>query len=165
MRLAVLVSALLVLLAGLAYAQQEGKSPIELSNRAEVEVVVQDPAGAKVVTRVDAAATKVVPGTEVIFTTGYRNLGTAPVDNAVIVNPVPENTVYVSGSAEGEGTRITFSVDGGKTYDVPARLTVTGPDGTARQAGAEDYTHVRWEFTTSIPAGAEGSVAYRAIVE
>ena len=117
---------------------------IEVKTVAEIEVTEIDKQGNKVVKR--TAPTTVVPGTEVIYTITAKNTGTEPADNIVVTNPVPKETVYVDGSAFGAGTKITFSVDGGKSFDQAKNLTVKDASGKSRTPKAEDYTHVRWTF-------------------
>ena len=69
---------------------------------------------------------------------------------------------YTGCSATGEGTTITFSVDGGKTYADPATLTVTDASGEERPAKASDYTHIRWIFDGAIEPGTSRFVQFRA---
>lgn len=146
---------------GVVRAQQE--RPIELTMVAEQEITVINAQGEKEVKRVPAA--RVVPGNEVVYTIFYRNVGEEMADNVVITNPVPEHMMYKDGSADGKGTSITFSVDGGKTYDVPANLKVRDAEGEERPAKATDYTHVRWTLNESLAPEAQGLVSFRAILE
>jgi uncharacterized repeat protein (TIGR01451 family) len=146
---------------GTPWAQEKGN--IELKAVAEVEVEEFNEEGMKVIKRVPAG--KVLPGTEVIYTVFYTNVGKAPAEKVIITNPIPEHMVYKEGSGFGEGTVITFSVDKGKTYDVPENLKVVGDDGKGHPAKASDYTHVRWSFPGPLPAHAEGHVSFRAILE
>jgi uncharacterized repeat protein (TIGR01451 family) len=110
-------------------------------------------------------ADHVLPGTEVIWNINYEIIGTEPVTNAVIVDPVPQNMVYVAGSASGDKADITFSVDGGKTWDVPEKLQVKNADGTTRDALPKDYTAVRWILTSTLASGAKGTVTFHAILQ
>jgi uncharacterized repeat protein (TIGR01451 family) len=136
---------------------------IKLTSVAEVEQQVFNEEGKKEVQRVPAA--KVVPGSEVIFTSSYENIGQENAEKAVITNPVPEHMVYVEDSAQGRGARITFSVDNGKSYDIPARLFVYDAAGRKYPAQATDYTHIRWTFEDPMPPGANGTVSFRAILK
>lgn len=155
-----LAVALVLLAAGWSHAQQ---AYIQLQSMAEMEKEVLDEEGSKRLQRVPV--TTVVPGDEVIFTTLYENVSGRTVENAVITNPMPEHMVYVDGSAEGEGARITFSVDGGATYDSPARLTMVDSAGREYPARPQDYTHIRWTFEDPLPSGAKGAVSFRAILK
>ena len=155
--ISIISSLLLVLFSSPAMAQ------IEVTTVAEVEVTETNARGEQIVKR--EAAISVVPGTEVIYTITAKNTGAEPAEQIVVTNPVPAETVYVEGSATGTGTVITFSVDGGKSYDAPARLTVTDTDGKPRPAVAEDYTHVRWTFRADLASDQQAPVAYRARVK
>jgi uncharacterized repeat protein (TIGR01451 family) len=152
----------LLLLPAAAWAQQ--KSPIELKSLAEVDVTVTNAKGEKEVARVEASKATVVPGDVVIFTNQYANTGDKPATDVVIKNAVPEHMIFVDGSAEGKGTRIEFSVDKGKTYGAPDKLTVTNAQGATRKAAAQDYTNIRWTVE-KLPPGARGSVSFRAKVK
>ena len=136
---------------------------IKLTTVAEVEVTETDAQGNKTVKRVPPS--RVVPGTEVIYTITAKNTGTQPADNIVVTNPIPEQTMYVDGSAFGAGTTITFSVDGGKSYNSADKLTVKGTDGKPRAATAEDYTNVRWTLQFSLQPGQEAPVWFRTRVK
>lgn len=153
----IISSLLLVLCSGPVMAQ------VEVTARAEVEIIETGAQGEQIVRR--EPATSVVPGTEVIYTITAKNTGTETAGHVVVTNPVPAQTVYVEGSATGAGTVITFSVDGGSTYDAPARLTVPDTDGKPRPAVADDYTHVRWSFTADLAPDQRTPVAYRARVK
>ncbi|MGB5538993.1 MAG: hypothetical protein WBO37_02785 [Gammaproteobacteria bacterium] len=150
-------SLLLMIFSGQLMAQ------IEVSAIAEIEVTEVNAQGEKVVKR--TAASSVVPGTEVIYTITARNSGTVPADHIVVTNPVPEETVYVDGSASGSGTDIAFSVDGGNSYDKAEKLTIEDADGNLRAARAEDYTHVRWTLQSNLGPDQEAPVWYRARVK
>ena len=147
--------------AGAVWAQQKGN--IELKAVAEQEKEVINDKGEKEITRVPVA--RVVPGGEVIYTISYRNVGQEPTDNVVITNPVPEHMFYREGSTSGADTIITYSVDNGKTYDLPAKLTVVGADGKKRPAKGSDYTHIRWTLQKSLAPGKKGHVSFRAQLE
>lgn len=100
----------------------------------------------------------VVPGDRLLFSTAYRNAGTAPVKNFVVTNPIPAGVTLASEGAEMH----EVSVDGGKTWGKLAALTV--PAGTTRRAAVpSDVTHLRWTLAVLAP-GAQGSVTYNAIV-
>jgi uncharacterized repeat protein (TIGR01451 family) len=149
----------LLLLPTAVRAQQQS---IELKSVAEVEVVTTNAQGSKEVNRIDASKSKVVPGDIVIFTTTYTNVGKKPAEQVVITNPVPEHMNYVDLSAEGKGTKIDFSVDKGKNYGDPDKLTLTDAQGMKRKAGPADYTDIRWTLIKPLPTGGTGSVSFRA---
>ena len=159
MKLLINISASLIL----AIFSSQLMAQIEVTTVAETEVSETDAQGNKTVKR--TAATSVVPGTEVIYTITARNTGTEPASNVVVNNPVPAQTMYVDGSAFGADTVITFSVDGGKTYDAAAKLTVKDATGISRAATPEDYTHVRWTLQIDLQPGQQADVWYRTRVK
>ncbi len=123
-------------------ASVHAAADIRLKAVAEVEISVVNDKGETELKRMPA--TKVIPGTEVIYTITVSNLGDQPADSVVVTDPIPENTTYVDRSAFGAGTKITFSVDGGKSYDLAGKLKVKDAAGKLRAATASDYTHIRW---------------------
>ena len=143
------------------WAQPNGH--IELISAAEIEKEVFNTEGKKEVKRLPA--TKVVPGSEVIFTTTYKNVSKEKADQAVITNPVPEYMVYSENSALGTGTEITFSIDNGKSFNIPAKLFVFDAAGRKFPARPKDYTHIRLEIRKPLPSGARGEVSFRAILK
>lgn len=154
----VLVLALLTPAA--AWAQQKGS--IELRSIAEVELTETNAKGEKEVKRVDTAKARVVPGDVVIFSTYYTNISGKPAENVMITNPVPEHMLYMDRSAEGKGTTIEFSVNGGKSYSTPDKLSVTDASGKSRKAVASDYTHIKWTVSKPVAPGGKGDVSFKA---
>ena len=100
-----------------------------------------------------------------IFVNTAVNNGSVTTDNVAVSNPVPEHTAYVDGSASGAGVVISFSVDGGKSYDQPDKLKVKGADGKLRTASSADYTHIRWQLNKSLPPQGTIAVEYRVKVK
>jgi uncharacterized repeat protein (TIGR01451 family) len=123
-------------------ASVHAAADIRLKAVAEIEVPVVNDKGETELKRVPAA--KVVPGTEVIYTITVSNVGDESANSVVVTDPIPENTTYVDRSAFGAGTKITYSVDGGKSYDLAGKLKVKDAAGNLRAATASDYTHIRW---------------------
>ena len=154
---------LAVLLALPVASRAQSKGHIKLTSVAEVEKEVFNAEGKKVVQRLPAA--KVLPGSEVIFTTRYENVSREKAENAVITNPVPEHMLYKRSSAQGAGARVTFSVDNGKSYNIPSQLFVMDAAGRKFPARPKDYTHIRWTFEKPLPSGAKGAVSFRAILK
>lgn len=153
---------MLLLPASSAYALEKGS--IELQSVAETEIEVINAKGEKEIKRVNVSETKIVPGDEVLFTTYYGHIGKEPADNVIITNPISEHMIYTDLSAEGKGTAIRFSVDGGKTYDLPEKLMVKDESGSERSANPSDYTHIRW-IIEKLKPGDRGSVSFRARVK
>jgi len=140
MKFLITISATLLFMASVASVH--AAADIRLKAVAEIEVPVVNDKGETEVKRMPA--TKVVPGTEVIYTITVSNVGDQSADNVVVTDPIPENTTYVDRSAFGAGTKITYSVDDGKSYDLAEKLKVKDAAGNLRTATANDYTHIRW---------------------
>jgi uncharacterized repeat protein (TIGR01451 family) len=158
-----LITALVVVLhlaAGPALAQS---NPILLKNVAETEVEVRNSQG--VVEKKRVPVDKAIPGTEVIYTTTFTNNGAKPAGNIVITNPVPANTTYVAGSAFGDNTDVTFSIDSGKTYLPADKLRVRTADGRERAAVPADYTHIRWTYRGELAPARTGTASFRAVIK
>jgi uncharacterized repeat protein (TIGR01451 family) len=136
-----------------------GGACVSLETQALQEQSVAGADGTRKVTL--AAATKVVPGDQVIWQTTARNSCASAAANVVINQAVPEHMKLVADSALGADARILFSLDG-KSFVALADLLVTEADGTKRPARAEDVRHVRWALNGSIGANQFISVRYSA---
>lgn len=150
----------LVLLADPLPAQAAAKLELKTESFREVSRTGKD--GAKVVMR--EPVTKAVPGQEIIYVITYRNPGTVPAADVRVDNAVPKGLVYRPGSAEGAGTRIELSVDGGKHFGELGSARVVQPGGASRPARGEDVTNIRWLVLQPVEPGAEGSVSYRVLL-
>lgn len=135
---------------------------VDLTSVAEIEVeTVKN--GKKQIKR--TPVTRAVPGDEIVYTTVFRNNSDKPTGNIVITNPMPNDSLYKANSAAGANTDITFSVDGGKQFAAPGKLSVKTADGKTRAAQAADYTHIRWTYRGELGAGKSGEVSFRAVIK
>lgn len=107
-------------------------------------------------------AAKVVPGDKVVYALSYRNVGTQPIADIVLSNPLPSAIAYRAPAAGSPAPEL--SVDG-KTFAALADLTVAAADGSRRAATANDVTHVRWKLAAPLPAGGKGQFAFQAILK
>lgn len=137
---------------------------VEIKIKAEKEKVVTKD-GQKVKKMV--VAKTFLPGEIIHYTVLYRNKGTEDATRAVLSDPIPEGTAYIPGSATEKG-ELTFSIDGGKTYNKPALLTYevkgAGGAGEKRVASPEQYSHIRWVIDR-VPAGTNGKVSFQVKVK
>jgi uncharacterized repeat protein (TIGR01451 family) len=140
---------------------QQAKSPIELASVSKVERSVKQADGSTLKALVDAKSA--APGDEVVFVNTFKNTGQQSAGNLSLVNPVPANTVLKS--AFGDKATITYSLDGGKSYDAIEKQKVSSADGKTRAARLEDATHVRWVLAANLPAGQSGEVGFRVQVK
>jgi uncharacterized repeat protein (TIGR01451 family) len=154
-------AALSLLLAAIAPAQGL-VDPLTIKAIAEVESKIA--AGGRQVVKL-IPADRVVPGDRVIYTLEVRNTGTAAVDAPTFTHPVPEHMRYVADSAVGPGAAVSYSVDGGRSFDRAENLKVLGADAQLRPAVAADYTHIRWQLKSSLKANSVAFVRFRALVK
>lgn len=138
-------------------------SAISVNSVAETEIEVLGQNGQKTLKR--APVDKAMPGTVVIFTTTFENRGQKPASNIVLNNPIPNDTEYQAGSAFGDNTEITFSVDGGKTFGFAEHLKLIAADGTQHIAPAKAYSHIRWTYKGALATGAQGVVGFKAAIK
>ena len=118
---------------------------------------------------VDAAGSADTPsevfsGDVLRYTIVFENTSSQDVaaGSVVITNPLPDETVYLEGSAMGENTRITYSVDG-QTFADPNALRV-GEGAQARAATASDYRVIRWAYQPVLRAGASSEVSFELLI-
>ncbi len=141
----------------LPLAAQGAPSPITLNGDVKAVKIVTDADGKQRTELV--APNSIVPGDRLVFGTDYANKGAEAVTNFVVTNPLP-GAVQLAPDAD---PALEVSADGGKTWGVLAKLTLSNPDGTTRPAGHADVTHVRWVLPTIAP-GASGRLTYPAII-
>lgn len=146
----------------LAVSVHAAPGAVEVKSIAEVEVEVVNAKGKKVLKR--QPVEKAVPGTEVIYTTTFKNLINKPVGNIALTNPVPDNTTYKAGSATGVNTDITYSLNG-KDYAPLGSLKVKDKDGKTRDALPAEITHIRWTYRGDLPVGKTGEISFRAAIK
>lgn len=104
-------------------------------------------------------------GEEVFYTVQVLNPAGEFARQVTVEQRIPQNTLYVPGSAAGPGTQITFSADGGRTFVAENELTVTSPSGASRPATPRDYTHIRWKLHHPLAPGAVALLRFRAVFQ
>ena len=138
---------------------------IVLNMTSEKEIVVEQN-GKQVKKIVEAKET--LPGDELIYTITYKNKGDEVAKNIGIKNPIPEGTVYVLDSAQGNNADITFSIDKGKSFKKPGMLTYERKNSTGKsvknKASYEQYSHVKW-LVNEVQPGKGGAVSYKVKVK
>lgn len=145
------------LLVSTAYVP-EAAARVTLSNNVAKYETAQGPGGQ--VERRLVTADEVFPGDELVYTITFTNEGREEVaaGTIVITNPIPEVAEYVEGSAAGEDTFITFSVDG-ETFAEPDGLTLQR-GGRQIIASPADYTAIRWAYQHALEPGELGTVSF-----
>ncbi len=134
---------------------------IEVQSIAEVEIIGQN--GEREMRR--APISHAAPGMVVVFTTTFQNTSHKPAGNIVINNPIPNDTEYKAGSAFGDNTDITFSIDGGRSFAAAEQLWIQSTNGKSRIAPTKAYTHIRWVYKSRLASGERGAVGFRAAIK
>lgn len=132
---------------------------IKLRTQVFQEQVVVAADGTRRTQRVPAS--RVEPGSEVVYEVGYSNTGPKPMQ-VIITNPLPEDLVYQSYAARSVGAQLEVSVDGGRSFGPLARQRVPMAGAAPRPATERDITHVRWTTARPVKPGEAGYVSLRA---
>ena len=143
------------------FAQAKEKpAPVEVTTASYQVKIVKDKHGKKV--RKWVRATKVVPGTIVRYIDTVTNHTDQAMNNVAVKNPINPHLTYLAKSAKCEtGCTVRYSVDGGKHFDVPAKLFVTDKKGKKHLAQPKHYNAVEWIIVT-VPAGKSVQVEFKA---
>jgi uncharacterized repeat protein (TIGR01451 family) len=150
-----------ILLATVADGQAESSS---IAVKAIAEVESQTVRNGREISKL-APADRVVSGDWVIYTLEVRNTASTTVRAPTVIYPVPEHMSYVAESAVGPATEVSYSVDGGRSFDVAENLKIQDADGQLRPADAADYTHIRWQLKNKLKGNSVAFVRFRARVK
>ena len=141
---------------------QADEGPIRFSNNAYKQVVKTDVNGDKQFEYVEPKL--VLPGDIILYEIEFENIGSQTVSDIVVNNPLPNNSIYRNGSAQGASTLIRFSVDG-KHFASAEKLTKKTADGKTVPAKAKDYTAIRWIYTRPLKPGDKAKVSYKTQIK
>ena len=141
---------------------QTSSDPIAVRVIAEVEAHISE--HGRSFTRL-VPASKLVPGDKVLYTLEVRNVGPTSLEAPVVKQPVPAHMLYLPDSAVGPGAEVSYSIDGGRSFDLPENLKVPGPNGAVRSATAADYTDIRWQLHSLLKSNSVAFVRFRAQVK
>lgn len=136
--------------------------PLSIKAIAELEQTSEEQGG--VATKL-IPADRVVSGDKVIYTLEVRNTAQTSVRHPVVIFPVPQHMTYSADSAVGPGTEVSYSVDGGRSFDAPENLKIQEPGGQLRAANAADFTHIRWQLKNALKGNSVAFVRFRAQVK
>ena len=158
----------------LANLQQAGSSivqnilmpKVKLNLGAEKKVVSVDAEGKEKI-EWKALEGAVQPGDVLRYTLVSENAGDKPAKSLKLVQPIPAQTIYSLDSAKANGATLTYSIDGGKTFVEKPMVTVKLADGKEVQkpAPASAYTHIRWDYSSSLAPLAAVRAAYEVAVK
>jgi len=148
---------------------QETRPEVKLELVVDKQNVTVDEEGVETVTwnNVGSQVT-VVPGDVLRYVVMGTNVGDEAARNLEVTQPIPQQMVYVMGSATSSNdAKITYSINNGETFVENPTIEVTQPDGTVveKPAPASAYTHVRWQFGEEIAPQANIEARYQVEVE
>ena len=115
-----------------------------------------------------AEAGTVKPGEVLNWQIATANEGTGAAREYKTVGEIPAGTAFVAGSAAGEnGSTVTYSIDGGKTFSTQPIIEQKQPDGTVKRVAApvSMYTQVRYEWADELAAGGRVNASYKVRVK
>ncbi|MCC5600996.1 hypothetical protein [Nostoc favosum] len=120
---------------------------IQLRLEAEKQVVAQDQQGKQSKTWQPLKGQAVVrPGDVLRYTLSGENKSDRAVKNLTLNQPIPKGIMYVLKSANAtNNAKITYSIDGGRSFVENPTVRVTLPNGKVetKPAPATVYTHIR----------------------
>jgi uncharacterized repeat protein (TIGR01451 family) len=97
-----------------------------------------------------------------------NNVGSGSAQDYKTVGQIPKGTSYVEGSAEAEGrARVTYSIDGGKSFTAQPMVAEKQADGSTKQVAApvSMYTQVRYEWADPLASGGKLTASYQVRVK
>ena len=135
---------------------QAEENPIVMQLAVEKKVVELDAQGEPVTQWqvLSGEQTQVQPGDVLRYWLDIQNISDRPVEDLVIAQPIPANTVFVLNSVVAdEAVAVTYSIDGGSQFVAEPMIEVTLADGSVEMqpAPADAYTHISWDFGDAEP--------------
>ncbi|MEH2325195.1 MAG: hypothetical protein V7K32_16870 [Nostoc sp.] len=133
-----------------AIAQNANQGQVQLHLDADKQVVAQDQHGKQSKTWQPLKGQAVVqPGDVLRYTLTGENKSDRAVKNLILNQPIPQKMMYVLKSTTiTTNAKITYSIDGGKTFVENPTIKVTLPDGKVetKPAPATAYTNIRLQL-------------------
>lgn len=130
----------------------KNQSQLQLRLEAEKQIVTKDQQGKqKVAWQALQGSNVVQPGDVLRYTLNGENKSDRPLKNLTLNQPIPRGMVYVLKSANiTNDAKITYSIDGGRSFGENPTIKVTLPGGKVeiKPAPANIYTHIRWQVST-----------------
>lgn len=147
---------------GVGSAQEPGATRASsLAIKAVAEVELRNVVRGRETTKL-VPADRVASGDWLIYTLEVRNTAPTSSPAPTVTYAVPEHTVYVADSAVGPASKVTYSVDGGHSFDLSENLKVQERGGAPHLAAPSDYTHIRWQLKHSLKGNSVAFVRFRA---
>ena len=155
------------LIGGAAFAQRQLKAAAS-AGRPEIKVELAGSVERGGQTLALDKIENVKPGEILDWQIVSSNDGTGAARDYKAVGHIPAGTVLVAGSAAGEnGSSVTYSIDGGKTFATQPIVEERQADGTVKKVPApvSMYTEVRYEWSDALAPGGKLSASYKVRVK
>ncbi|HEX8476649.1 MAG TPA: hypothetical protein VF666_21810 [Pyrinomonadaceae bacterium] len=158
----------IVVLGGAAAFAQRHLAVVGNQGRPEVKVMLAGAVerGSELVTLDKANAVR--PGEVLQWNITSLNEGTGAAREYKAVGHIPKGTTFIPSTAVGEnGSSVTYSIDGGKTFSTLPIIEEKQADGSVKQVPApvSMYTEVRYEWKDALAAGGKLSASYKVRVK
>lgn len=135
-----------------AFTQPASAQEFKAEQTVEKQIITTDKNGNAVEKYQEAVA--VAPGDIVRYSLDYKNNLDQAADGVEFVIPVPEQTMYVAGSATiTKNATTSYSIDGAKNFVA---------DNSISQDQADAITHVKWTFTDAVAPSETGKLSFLA---
>jgi uncharacterized repeat protein (TIGR01451 family) len=108
------------------------------------------------------------PGEILSWTITSQNDGDGAARDYKTVGQIPRGTEFIKGSAQPENNaEVTYSIDGGKTFQSQPTIEEKQADGTTKRVPApvSIYTQVRYEWADGLAANSKLSASYKVRVK
>ena len=133
---------------------------------AQAQVIIKSQSFQKIIKKKKTKwvkATKVIPGSVVLYVNTLKNKGKEKAKNLMVINNIPAHMNYVKGTAKCKSKcSVTYSVDGGKTFNKPKKLFVKDKKTKkVRRAKAKEYTTIKW-VVAKLKGSKKTTVQYQA---
>ena len=127
----------------------KNQGQLQLRLEAEKRLLAQDQQGKPKVTWKTLQGKAVVqPGDVLRYTLTGTNTSDRQIKNLILNQPIPKGMVYVLKSVNAtNNAKITYSIDGGRSFveNPTVRVTLTDGKVETKPAPATVYTHIRWQ--------------------
>src|SRR5437016_11699496 len=112
-------------------------------------------------------ATAVKPGEILDWTITSENSGNASALEYKTVGHIPRGTEFVPSSANADGAKTAFSIDGGKSFSPQPMIEEKQADGSTKRVPApvSMYTEIRYEWADPLAQGGKLSASYKVRVK
>lgn len=107
----------------------------------------------------------VYAGDQLRYTIEFVNNGKQAIESGVIaiINPIPEDTKYVFGTAMGLDTLIEYSLDG--QFFAPAEELFFAQDGLEEEVPPSEYRFIRWIYLLPLAPGEVRQVSFNIRID